>query len=102
MKKYNIIFSPDADNDLADIVLYLGGFSPNIALKYYDEITAKAYTLETMPFRCSLVRDESLAEKGVRRISAKNYDIYFTVDEGENTVYIERILYSSMAFDVLL
>ena len=102
MQKYDIIVLETADRDLDDIIVYLSNFSPNIAQRYYDEITIKMTSLTSMPNRYPLVRDELLSKKGIRWVFAKNYVIFFTVDESESIVYIERILYSRMAYDVLL
>jgi len=102
MQIFEVRISPEYREDLIGIVEYLNKFSPIIGAKYYALIQEKVSSLKTMPFRCPLVRDEILAEKGFRWIFAKNYVIFFTVDERESIVYIERILYSRVAFDVLL
>ena len=102
MKLFNIKVSPSAKSDLKDITEYLSEFDHRIATKYRNIIGDAIASLHTMPLRCPLVRDELLAEKGFRWIFAKNYVVFFTVDEENGIVYIERILYSRMAYDVLL
>ena len=102
MRIFDVKLSLEYEDSLIGIIEYLNGFSPLIGAKYYEMIQEKVFSLAIMPLRCPLVRDDRLAEKGVRKISAKNYDIFFIVDENSGIVYVERILYSSMAFDILL
>ena len=102
MKKYDLIITPLAMGDIESITDYLNTFSPNISLNYYENIDQAIFSLSTMPERCALVRNESLREKGYRWISARNYTIYFVVDNQNNVVRIERVLYSKREYDVIL
>jgi len=102
MRIFNVIMLPKAESDLLGIIEYLNKFSPAIGGKYYDLIQSKVRSLAKMPLRQPIVRDERLSRAQVRWTIAKNYTIFFTVDVKNHTVYIERILYSRMAYDVLL
>jgi len=102
MQIFNVTISSDAQNDLASIIEYLNKFSPAIGAKYYDLISNKILSLQKMPLRLPVVRDERLTKEQVRWIFAKNYVIFFVADRKTSVVDVKRILYSSMAFDVLL
>jgi len=102
MQEFNVAFTDEADIDLENIVYYLSNFSPAIARKYYDEIMLKANSLETMPERCPLIRDELLREKGYRWLFVRNYTIFFTVHKKENIVSVRRILYARQDYTALL
>ena len=50
-------------------------------------------SLTEMPQRCPLLVDERLFQKGYRKIIVKNYVVFFSIDEKNYVVDIERILY---------
>ena len=102
MKKYKTVDMPLAQADIRDILEYLNTFSLDIALKYADFIDEAINSLSTMPERCPLVRTESLKAKGYRWLPARNYTIFFTIDENADAVRIERVLYSRREYDVIL
>jgi plasmid stabilization system protein ParE len=97
-----VVFSETAESDLDDIVIYLSGFSPDIALDYYDEIVSKSNSLSCMPTRCSFVRDALLREKGYRWLFIRNYVVFFVVEHDERVVDIRRILYARRDYTALL
>jgi len=49
--------------------------------------------LADMPQRYPFVADERLAQMGYRKLSLKNYVVFYSIDEGNKVVDIERILY---------
>ena len=102
MELYKIIVMPDAEKDKENIVRYLSDFSLNIAVKYADDIDETMKTLETMPSRRPLVRNERLRALGFRWIDVRNYIVFFRVENNPNIVRIERILYSAQEYDLIL
>lgn len=46
-----------------------------------------------MPNRYSIIDEDSIAIKGLRKIIVDNYILFFILSEGNNTVTIIRILY---------
>ena len=58
------------------------------------ELLEKAMAgLSDMPQRCPLVADERLSQMGYRKLPVKNYIMFFSIDEKNNVVDVERILY---------
>ena len=105
MQKFKVVTTDDAELDLDDIVDYLSGFSYAIASRYYTEIKEKIRSLSTMPDRCSFVSYEPLRKKGYRWLFIRNYTVYFTIHESENsesTVVIRRVLYARRDYTALL
>ena len=102
MPKYKVVFTDTAESDLDDIVVYLSNFSRNIALKYYDEIMAKANSLVSMPERCPFVNDRALRAAGYRWLAVHNYIIFYYVNNISNKVHIRRILYSGRDYTAIL
>ena len=102
MQEYNVVMSVTAENDLDDVVEYLSNFSPNIARRYYDEIMVKALSLAFMPQRCPFVQDDALREKGYQWLFVRNYTIFFIIDEENDIVDIQAIMYSGREYTAIL
>jgi len=96
MITYKVEVSKPAENDLRDIVLYISGQlnAPMTALKMMDAIEDALNGLANMPQRCPLISDERLAAMGYRKLMVKNYIAFFTVNEKNRIVDVERILYA--------
>ena len=102
MQSFKVKFTEKAIENLIDITEYLNKFSPETALKYYNLIRERANSLNIFSTGYPLVRNERLREIGIRWTYARNYTIFFTVDEENNIVYIESIMHSRRAYDALL
>jgi len=96
MAEYRVDGSEPSENDLRDIVRYISAQldAPMTALNMMDVIEAAISSLEDMPQRCPLVADERLAAMGYRKLIVKNYFVFFTIDEQNKVVDIERILHA--------
>ncbi len=95
MQSYNIDVSEPTENDLRDIVRYIASelSSPVTALNMLDIIEHAIKSLEEAPHRCPYINDKRLAVMGYYKLIAENYIIFFTIDEDNIAVNIERILY---------
>jgi len=49
--------------------------------------------LSDMPQRCPFVADEGLSQMGYRKLPVKKYVVFFSIDEKNKVVDVERILY---------
>ena len=96
MGKYRVDISEPAEHDLRGIVRYISAQldAPITAMKMMDAIEEAIGGLEDMPRKSPPVTDERLAAMGYRKLMVKNYIIFFTIDEKNKIVDIERILYS--------
>jgi len=96
MVKYRVDVSDPAEEDLRDILRYISSqlSAPITAMKMVDTIEAALTKLENMPGSYPLVRDDRLASMGYRRLEVKNYTAFFTINEIDKMVDIERILYA--------
>ena len=102
MRIFDVTITEEAEADLISIVKYLNNFSPSIGERYYTLIGKKIKSLRRMPQRCSLVHSKRLRYEGVRWIYAKNYVVFFVIDEKKNIVDVKRILHALQEYDVLL
>ena len=100
MEVYKIRIYPSAQRDLQEIVDYLNTLSADTALRYYDLIVSEISSLSSMPLHFPHPRDLSLAAKGYRYLTVKNYLVFYIVSG--DTVQIHRILYARRDYSRLL
>ena len=93
---YKVFISKPAENDMLDIVQYISSIldAPVTASKMLDNFINAVDSLNKMPYGYQLVDDERLSSLGYRKMPVKNYFIFFTIDEKNRRVIIERILYA--------
>lgn len=70
------------------------GVLPEIALAYIQAIHKAISKLGYSAVSVAIVRDEPWHSRGIRKIIAKNFYIYYRVDEHTKQVYILNIIYS--------
>jgi plasmid stabilization system protein ParE len=63
-------------------------------MKLMDTIEEALTKLSDIPDSYPLVRDDRLASMGYRRLEVNNYTAFFTINEKDKIVDIERILYA--------
>lgn len=95
MAQYRVDVSEPAEKDLRDIVRYITSqlSAPVSALKMMSFLEEAMAGLSDMPQRYPFVAEECLSQKRYRKIIIKNYVIFFSIDEENKVVDVERILY---------
>jgi toxin ParE1/3/4 len=95
MVNYKVDVSTPAESDLNDIVRYISAqlTSPVSAYHLMEIFEEAMMSLSDLPQRFPLIEDELLSLLGYRKISVKNYVVFFCVDEINKVVNVERILY---------
>jgi toxin ParE1/3/4 len=95
MKKYRVDVSEPAESDLRDIIRYIASQlpAPISALQMMELLEEAMAGLSDMPERCPLVVDERLSQMGYRKLILRNHIVFFSIDEKNNVVDVERILY---------
>ena len=93
---YKLIILPEAQQDIRSIILYIAGelSAPQAALDLQDTFQKMIETLSVMPKRIKTVDEQPWKDAGVRKIIAKNYYIYFFVDDIEMSVKIIAVIYA--------
>ena len=102
-EKYQIIYSPQALDDLKGIYAYIA-FSLNTAAtarKQVGRIRSEISSLSTMPERYALVQWEPWYEMGLRKMTVNNFVVFYLVEKEERTVTVVRILYGGMDIDAV-
>ena len=95
MNKYKIQFSKDARKDLKDIYIYIkyNLQEPIIAKKLIDKIRKEIYKLEDNPIVYTIIKDEIIKKREIRKIKVNNYIVFYRVEENNKIVEIVRIMY---------
>lgn len=93
---YDLIILPEAELDIRNIVMYIAIelAAPQAALNLQRIIEKEIRSLSYMPGRIRLVDEQPWRNAGIRRTRAKNYYIYFFIDEKRMTVYINSVIYA--------
>ncbi|MDO4516067.1 MAG: type II toxin-antitoxin system RelE/ParE family toxin [Bacillota bacterium] len=89
------VYTWKARQDLRDIYEYIAYtlLVPDTAQKMTERILQGVRTLEVMPERNPLYKEEPWYSQGVRFLPVKNSLIFYTVNPAEDSVFIARILY---------
>ena len=72
---------------------------PKVADTIIYLLKSKMMSLSTIPYRIKCVDEEPWRKYGLRKIIAKNYNIYFLIDGDKKIVNIVAIIYSRMNQD---
>ena len=90
-----VVYSFTARQDLRDIYEYIAFtlLAPDAARNISERIMETVGSLESMPKRNPLYKDEPWHSQGVRFVPVRNYLVFYTVNDETDTVSIARIMY---------
>ena len=96
MDSYEIIITPDAEADLFEIRDYIAYtlLVPDIALTDIRAIRSEIQKLTYMASSIAPVEREPWHSRGVRKIIAKYFYIYYRPDDASGKVYILNVIYA--------
>lgn len=91
-----VVYTFQARQDLKNIYAYIAYtlIAPEAAENLINEIMRNVSTLDSMPERNPLYRNEPWHSRGVRYLPVRKYLIFYTVSAEDDTVFVSRILYS--------
>ena len=92
---YSLLITDAAELDILSTVKYIADAlkAPVAANNLLDEIERYEEILEKTPGIFPFVRDDYLAEKGLKFVTVKNYIMFYTVNEDKKTVNMIRFLH---------
>jgi len=95
-KMYDVILETTASLDLYGILDYITDVlkAPESAGRIYWSIKDQVLSLDEMPHRFPLVREEPFSSIGVRFMPVKNYNAFYIIDEPKSEVHVLRILHN--------
>lgn len=89
--RYQVEITPQAEEDLAEIVSYIAKDDPLMAEALGMELVDQALTLSTLPYRGSRMRGNPLA----RKLVYGKYLIVYAIDEPRRYVAVLRFLHGA-------
>ncbi|MBQ6502742.1 MAG: type II toxin-antitoxin system RelE/ParE family toxin [Flexilinea sp.] len=92
-----IVYTNTAHQDLRAIYDYiaLSLLSPDAARNISEKIMKTVRSLEFLPERNPLYREEPWHSQGVRFIPVQKYLVFYTINTVNNTVSVVRIMYGA-------
>lgn len=67
---------------------------PETAAAWSDYLEKQIAGLSSMPARFPTVENEPWRTKGIRRMSVKNFVVYYYIDENNKEVWVTAVVYS--------
>ena len=95
MKKYEVIVSDQADQDLRGIYEYIAMelLSPDNAAGHLDRLEAAILNLDTFPEGHRLYEEEPWHSRNLRVFPVDNYVVFYIPDKDELTATVIRVIY---------
>lgn len=90
---YRVIFSPQSQDDLHDIVKYIARYSPRHALAQGERLIASALKIGNFPRQGRVVPERS--QFHVREMIEGNYRIIYQLDDEIEAVFILRFWHAA-------
>lgn len=102
--KYAIKLSLEAADDINGIYEYIAVSlgEKDIAVNMINLIEKNILSLDEMPGRYRLYENEPWKSRGVHIMAVKKYLVFYTVDNGSQTVNVFRVIYGSRDIDNIL
>ena len=96
MDSYKIIITPDAEEDLFELRNYIADvlLARDTARNYIRTIRKEIGSLSEMPAKYKPVDDEPWHSRGIRRIMANNFFVYYRIDEDRKQVFVLNVIYA--------
>ena len=88
--------TPDAEAEISDLAEYISVTLgvPEVALDYIQRIHREIKKLSWMADSIALETREPWHSKGVRKIIAQNFYIYYRTDDASGKVYVLSVIYA--------
>lgn len=95
MDKYIVKITPQAHSDMLEIFRYITNVlkAQPTAVKLLDKIETSINSLDTMPHRIPLVKEEPWHSQGIHIMPVHNFLIYFWINENLKEVHIIAVIY---------
>ena len=95
MEQYEVKIKEQAQRQLQEIIRYIAGDlqEKRTAIRMLDTLEKEILSLSTLPNRVALTEEEPWHSAGIRKLSVKNYLVYFWVNEDQKQVQITAVVY---------
>lgn len=95
MTKYKVKVTPQATAQMRAAVAYISHtlLEPNTARRWANALQKGIASLDSMPGRYPLTREEPWQTNGVHRMPFKNFLVYYLIDDEEKVVTVTAVIY---------
>ena len=95
MEEYLVKITPQAQAQIQEIVHYLASVykEPGTAQQMMTALQTEIDSLSLFPGRAALTEERPWRDMGIHRLPAKNYLIYYWIDEDIHEVHILAVVY---------
>ena len=96
MESYAVEMTRQAEEQLSEIVQYISVTlgSPQAGMSTLDALEEEIDSLSAMPFRYPAIEDDPAGDRGIRKTRAKNFNIYYQVNDTQKQVNILAVCYA--------
>jgi plasmid stabilization system protein ParE len=78
--RYTVVVQPSAEAEIEAAYVYLAqAASPDVAIRWFNELDAAIDTLVTMPRRCPLAPEDAYFADEIRQLLVAPYRVLFTI-----------------------
>jgi len=104
LEKHDVILETTAVSDLHSILDYISDVlkEPKAAQRIFSTIEEKILSLDELPHRQSIVKDEPYKSIGLRWLPIESYTAFYVIDEERREVRVLRILYNRRNWQAIL
>lgn len=96
MESYAVELTRQAEEQLSEIVQYISVTlrSPQAGMNTLDALEEEIGSLSAMPSRYPVIEDDLVGDRSIRKTWAKNFSIYYQVDDAQKRVNILAVCYA--------
>ena len=96
MEIYAVEMTRQAEEQLWEIVQYISVAlrSPQAGMNTLDALEEEINSLSAMPSRYPIIGDDPASDRGIRKTRARNFNIYYQVDDTKKRVNILAVCYA--------
>lgn len=96
MNIYNVRITPQAEEQLEEILYYITENlnNPDAAEAFVDEFEKEVNKLSKNPEKHRPIDEEPWGSEGIRKITIKNYYVYFEIDIEKSIVWVVAIVFA--------
>lgn len=96
MGSYAVEMTRQAEEQLSEIVQYISVTlqSPQAAMSTLNALEDELGSLSAMPSRYPAIEDDPAGDRGIRKTRAKNFNIYYQVDDAQKRVNVLAVCYA--------
>lgn len=93
--QYEVKLTPQAVEQIQETVSYISHIllEPEIARRWADLLQQEISSLNSMPARFPLIEEEPWHNYGIRKMTVKNFLVYYWIDEEKKAVTVTAVIY---------